>query len=189
MPNEVSNSKKKAILHKKYPLSSTLIYDGITILHYLFGGLGIFVGFNFSVLGISIGVGYMIFATAQMFILMPLTVCKNCVYYDMKDSRCISGLNLFSRKITKKGDPKNFKKRAEGIFCYNNIYMASFFIPIISNAILLIINFSLSLLFLLLGTIGFLVFRFFVIFPKIACLHCYAKFQCPIGEMIGVREL
>jgi len=33
-----------------------------------------------------------------------------------------------------------------------------------------------------------LVFRFFIIFPKIACLHCQAKFTCPIGEKIGVRD-
>jgi len=30
----------------KYPLSSMLIYNGTTILHYLLGGIGIILGYN-----------------------------------------------------------------------------------------------------------------------------------------------
>ena len=31
--------------------------------------------------------------------------------------------------------------------------------------------------------------RFFVIFPKIACIHYSAKLQCPQAEAMGVRNL
>jgi hypothetical protein len=34
-----------------------------------------------------------------------------------------------------------------------------------------------------------LLFRFFVIFPKIACLHCRAKAVCPQAGAMGVRQL
>ena len=34
-----------------------------------------------------------------------------------------------------------------------------------------------------------LVTRFFFIIPKLACLHCQAKFVCPQAGMMGVREL
>jgi hypothetical protein len=37
--------------------------------------------------------------------------------------------------------------------------------------------------------VGLLLFRFFVIFPKLACLHCAAKFKCPQAGQMGVRNL
>ncbi|MHA2179783.1 MAG: hypothetical protein ACXAAH_00010 [Promethearchaeota archaeon] len=66
--------------------------------------------------------------------------------------------------------------------------MVALFIPIIGLIPALILNFSLILLGIFLGVLGLLLFRFFVIFPKIACLHCNAKYTCPIGEQIGVRD-
>jgi hypothetical protein len=39
-----------------------------------------------------------------------------------------------------------------------------------------------------LALVALLLFRFFVIFPKIACLHCAAKYQCPQAGKMGVRE-
>jgi hypothetical protein len=33
-------------VYTKYPLSSVLIYNGTTILHYLLGGVGIILGYN-----------------------------------------------------------------------------------------------------------------------------------------------
>jgi len=53
----------------------------------------------------------------------------------------------------------------------------------------LAINFSYLLLALFLAVLGLLIFRFFVIFPKIACLHCHAKFKCPQAGAMGVRNL
>ena len=53
----------------------------------------------------------------------------------------------------------------------------------------LLLNFSFSLLAIFLAVVGLLLFRFFVIFPKIACLHCRAKYKCPQAGAMGVREL
>lgn len=188
--NEVINiiSKPKAKLYKKFPLSKVLVYEFSTILHYLVGGLGLIIGYSFLQLGYMIGLIYIIFAFLQMYILMPLTVCPNCVYYRMDGSRCVSGLNIISRKLAKEGRQEDFQKRAEGLFCYNNIYMIALFFPIVAVIPTLILNFSLFLLIPFLTVLGLLIFRFFVIFPKIACLHCNAKFTCPIGEKIGVRD-
>ena len=186
-PN-VTSSETKAKLYKKYSFFRVFIYEFSTILHYIIGGLGLIIGYAFLSLGYLIGLIYIIFAFLQMYILMPLTVCPNCVYYRLEDSRCVSGLNKISRKLAKEGKPEDFPKRAEGIFCYNNIYMATLFFPIVASVPALIFNFSLVLLIMFLIVLGLLVFRFFVIFPKIACLHCNAKFTCPIGEKIGVRD-
>jgi hypothetical protein len=185
---EKSSTKAKAKLYPRFPFYRVFIYEFTTILHYILGGLGLLIGFSFLSLGYLIGSIYLAFAFLQMYILMPLTVCPNCVYYRLEDGRCVSGLNLISRKIAKEGKPEDFPKRAEGIICYNNIYMVALFLPIIGIIPALIFNFSLFLLSLLLIVIGILLFRFFVIFPKIACLHCNAKFTCPIGEQIGVRD-
>ena len=185
-----SAKKVKAKLYTRYPLSSIFIYNGSTILHYLLGGFGIMLGYNYSSwAGYTFGCLYLVFAFVGMYVLMPLTVCPNCVYYRAKDSLCISGLNVVSKKITKPGSPKDFPKRAEGIFCPNNLYMASLIIPILAMIPALIVNFSTLLLIIFLSVVGLLLFRFFVIFPKIACLHCSAMYQCPQAGAMGVRDL
>jgi len=180
--------KEKAKLYPRYPISSVLIYEGATILHYILGGIGLILGYYFLLFGFLIGTLYLVFAFLQMYVLMPLTVCPNCVYYRMENSRCVSGLNKISKKIAKEGKPEDFPKRGEGILCYNNIYMVALIFPIIAMIPALFLNFSFSLLIILISVIGLLILRFFVIFPIIACLHCNAKFTCPIGEKIGVRD-
>jgi hypothetical protein len=53
----------------------------------------------------------------------------------------------------------------------------------------LILNFAWLLLGILLAVVGLLLFRIFLIFPRIACLHCSAKHTCPQAETMGVRDL
>ena len=185
-----SEERPKAILHSRYPLSSVMIYNGSTVVHYLLGGIGILIGYNFSSwAGYLLGALYIVFSFVEMYIIMPLTVCPNCVYYKIENSLCVSGLNVVSKKIAKEGNPKNFAKRAEGLLCFNNMYIAALIIPIIATIPALIVNFSIPLLVIFLVLIALLVFRFFVVFTKIACLHCRAKFKCPQAGQMGVREL
>ena len=182
--------KTKAKLYTRYPLSSVLIYNGSTILHFLLGGIGIALGYSFSSwAGYTFGAVYIVLAFAEMYVLMPLKVCPNCVYYKAQDSLCISGLNVVSKRIAQAGDPKNFARRAEGLLCPNNLYMASLIVPIIAIIPALIVNFSIALLSIFAVLVGLLLFRFFVIFPKLACLHCAAKFKCPQAGQMGVRNL
>src|SRR5512147_424487 len=184
-----SEKDTKAKLYSRYPLSSVLIYNGSTILHFLLGGMGIVLGYDFSSwAGYTFGILYLVFSLVEMYVVMPLTVCPNCVYYRAKDSRCISGLNILSKKIAKEGDLKNFPKRAQGLFCPNNMYLASLIVPIVAMIPALIVNFSMVLLILFLAVLGLLLFRFFVIFPRIACLHCRAKYACPQATAMGVRN-
>ena len=184
-----SEARPKAILHARYPLSSIMIYNGSTVVHYLLGGIGIIIGYNFSSwAGYLFGTLYLVFSFVEMYIIMPLTVCPNCVYYKIENSLCVSGLNVVSKKIAKKGNPKNFAKRAEGLLCFNNMYIAALIIPMITTVPALIVNFSIPLLVIFLALIALLVFRFFVVFTKIACLHCRAKYKCPQAGQMGVRE-
>ena len=185
-----SQARPKAKLHTKYPLSSILIYNGSTVAQYLLGCIGIIIGYNFSSwAGYLFGTLYLVFSFVEMYIIMPLTVCHNCVYYKIEGALCISGLNVVSKKIAKEGNLEDFVKRAEGLFCFNNMYIAALIIPIIAIIPALILNFSIPLLVIFLSLIALLVFRFLVIFTKIACLHCKAKYKCPQAGQMGVREL
>lgn len=185
-----SETDRRAELFTRYPLSSVFLYNGITVLHFLLGGAGIMVGYGFTPwAGYLFGSFYLIFSFAEMYIVMPLTVCKKCVYYKLEGALCISGLNVISKKISKEGDVENFPDRASGIFCLNNMYIASLALPILAIIPALFVNFSITLLVLFLILLTLMVFRFFVIFTKIACIHCRAKFICPQAGQMGVREL
>jgi hypothetical protein len=98
-------------------------------------------------------------------------------------------MNVVSRRIARPGNPKDFPNRANGPFCPNNLYMASLIFPIIALIPALLLNFSLILLLIFILIIGLLLFRFFIIFMKVACIHCQAKYKCPQAGQMGVREL
>jgi hypothetical protein len=167
-----------------------LIYNGSTIAHFSLGGIGIIIGYDFlSWGGFAFGLLYLVFSFAEMYVLMPLVVCPKCVYYGMEGSLCVSGLNVLSKRVAKRGDPKDFEKRAKGLLCPNNLYVASLILPVVAILAALIANFSVVLLVIFLAIVALLLFRFFVIFPKIACLHCRAKYKCPQAGSMGVRDL
>jgi hypothetical protein len=174
----------KVQLYTRYPTPSILIYNGTTALHFLLGGIGIILGYQ-STIGYILGSLYLAFSFAEMYVYMPLKVCPNCVYYKLDNSICISGLNVVSRKVAKEGNMKDFPNRAKGFFCSNNLYIASLVIPIVALIPALILNFSVLVLIILLIIVGLLLFRFFVIFPKIACVHCRAQNICPQAQSMG----
>jgi hypothetical protein len=181
MPDE-----KKVNVYPRYPISSILIYNGATVLHYVLGTVGIIAGFKVSSAAYVFGYLYFALAFLQMYVLMPRTVCPNCVYYRMEKGRCISALNIFSRKIAPEGKLEDFPNRGKGVFCHNNIYMASFIVPIIALIPALVLNFSAYLLLIFFALVGLMVFRIFVIFPKIACIRCCAKNECPNAKQMGL---
>ena len=178
----------KATLYIKYPLSSVLLYNIVTILHFSLGGIGIITGYQSTTIAYGLGVLYLVFAFGQMYGIMPLRVCPNCIYVKLEQARCTSGLNLLSRRLTKMGDPAIFSRRSQGVLCHNNLYMAALIIPVVALLPALIANFSAQLVIVWLAVTGLLLFRFFVIFGKVACLHCKAKQECPNAEFSGVRE-
>lgn len=185
----MSRESSKAEVYTRYPLSSILVYNGATILHFLLGGIGMMVGYRLSWASyLSCGL-YLAFSFIEMYVMMPLTVCPNCVYYRMENSRCISGMNVISRKVAKEGNPKDFPKRGDGLFCNNNLYVAALAFPILAMIPALVLNFSFLLLAIFLAVMGLLLSRFFVIFKKIACVHCRAKYTCPQAGSLGVRDM
>ncbi len=183
----VENTEKVKV-YARYPITSVLIYNVNTILHYLLGGLGIILGYNFIKIGYPVGIVYIVFAFVQMYVIMPLKVCPNCVYFRMDKGLCTSGMNVISRKITRQGNLEDFPNRAKGILSHNKLYMAAKIFPILAMIPALIINFSFVLLVVFLAVVGLMVFRIFVLFPKIACIRCAAKKNCPNAQSMGLSN-
>jgi hypothetical protein len=179
-------TEKKHKFYTRYPASHIVLYNSVTVLHFALGGIGIMLGYGSSWLAYLFGALYLGFAFVEMYLVMPLTVCPNCVYYGMKDAICISGLNVVSVKIARQGDVKDFPKRARGIFCHNNMYIASLALPVVAMIPALFINFSLTLLAIFIAVLGLLLFRFFFLFTKIVCIHCSAKNLCPNARSMGL---
>jgi hypothetical protein len=185
--NSNNHIKQKPELYTSYPLSGVLLYNGTTIIHYILGGIGILIGYGYWI-GYWLGGAYLAFSFIEMYLIMPLKVCPNCVYYGLDNSVCISGLNLISKKVSRQGNIKDFSRRASGPFCPNYLYLAALALPVIAIIPALIINFNLLVLIILLAVIGLLIFRFFILFTRIACLHCRAKNICPNARSMGLND-
>lgn len=184
------NQSESRALYPRYPLSALVIYNGCTVLHFLLGALGIAVGYSLSPwLGYALGGLYLAFALIEMYVMMPLQVCPNCVYYGLEGSRCVSGLNVVARRIAGKGNTRDFGQRAEGLFCNNNLYMTALVLPIAALVPMLVARFSFLLLGVFVALVALLLFRYFVIFRKIGCLHCRGKQICPQAGQMGLCEL
>ena len=173
--------------YTKYPITSVIIYNSVTVLHFVLGGIGLVLGYP-SWIGLLLASIYLLFSFAEMYVLMPLKVCPNCPYYQLDNSLCISGLNVVAKRFAKEGNIKNFSNRARGFFCANNLYIAGFILPIIALIPALVINFSYIVLAILLVMVGLLALRFFVLFPKVACGHCRAKNICPNAKAMGLND-
>lgn len=181
--------RSRAELYRKYPAASVVLYNATTAVHFLAGAAVIAVGYDFArAIAISAAALYAVFAFAEMYILMPLSVCPSCVYFALDGSLCVSGLNVLSSRIAKEGRRADFGNRAKGILCPNNLYVTSLVLPVVAGIPALLLNFSPALLAFLVLLVALLAFRFLVIFPRIACLHCYGKFHCPQAGAMGVRE-
>jgi hypothetical protein len=174
-------------VYRVYPMASVLLYNGATLAHYGLGTAGILLGYAaWPAVSWTVGIVYALFALGQMYVLMPLAVCPNCAYRRMEGSRCIAALNQLSAKMTAARDPQDFPKRAQGILCHNNLYMASLVLPLPLVLPALVVHFSVVLLAVFLAVAALLAFRILVIFPRVACVHCAAKGVCPNARSMGI---
>ena len=172
--------------HRVYPASSVLAYETVTVAHYLLGSVGILIGFGAFDWAPWAALAYALFAFGQMYVAMPLMVCRNCVYHRMEGARCVSGLNRVARRIAREGRLEDFEKRAGGL-SHNKLYMASFIIPIVAIAVALVMEHSVVALLLLVAVVALFAVRFFVLFKRVACPHCMAKHRCPNARSMGIE--
>jgi hypothetical protein len=177
------------VVYQRYPLKSVAIYNLVTVLHYVLGFVGILIAFDSSSIGKIIATAYISFAFLQMYVLMPMIVCPNCVYTKKLNMFCISGLNIIARKYFPNGDISNFGNRGKGILCHNNLYLSAKVLPLLIILPFLFINFSFTLLIIFFLVLGLMLFRVFYIFQKIACNRCLAKNICPNAKSMGLSDV
>lgn len=170
-----------------YPLSSVILFNATTLLHFALASTGLYLAFSGSWAGPVLALAYLAFALGQMYVLMPLRVCPNCSYYRMDEARCVSALNLLARRIAYQGKPQHFKRRAKGPLCHNNLYLAALAVPIPLLLAGLALEFSAAVLVLTVSVAALLVFRIAVLFRRTACPNCAAKQRCPNAARLGIR--
>ena len=176
-------------LYSRYSEWSVALYDATTVGHYGLGAAGIYLAYGLGWPADLFGSLYLAFALAQMYVLMPLMVCPNCVYCRLEGLPCPSGMDVVSRRFARQGDLERFGDCSKGVFCHNNLYMAALFIPVPAIIPRLVIAFSVAALAMLLGVVALLAFRMFVLFPKISCRHCRAKRNCSNAQSMGIADL
>jgi hypothetical protein len=174
-------------VYKHYPLASIVVYNGMTLAHYGLGAAGVVVGYaRWPAFGWAAGLIYLVFALAQMYVLMPLVVCPSCIYRRIEGARCVSAMNLISARIAPLADPAGFPSRAGGVLCHNKLYMASLIAPLLIVVPALVIAFSWPLLVIFLAVAALFAVRLFIVFPRVACGHCAAKGRCPNAKAMGI---
>jgi hypothetical protein len=180
---------EKAKLYHKYPLSSILVYNVTTIAHFFIGALVLcYSTAVFGPGGIVVGMAYLTLSLVEMYVIMPLQVCTHCIYTKIDGGLCISGLNVVSKSFFKPAEKQDLSKRAHGLWCPNNLYIATLVLPILCGILLLLHKFNVTLLVLVVVVFVLLLVRFFYIIPVMACLHCKSKYVCPQAGQMGVRE-
>ena len=176
-----------ATVYRVYPWSSVALYNGVTLLHFGLGTAGLIVAYDrWPALALAVGGAYLVFALAQMYVMMPLVVCPSCVYRTMSGARCVAAMNILSARLTATRPLEEFPRRGSGILCHNNLYLGSLIAPLPLMVPGLIVNFAPVGLALLLTVALLLAFRFFVVFKRTACPHCAAKGRCPNAQAMGI---
>lgn len=163
------------------------MYNGITLAHYALGALGAVLGYQrWPALGWTLGMAYLVFALAHIHVIMPLAVCPSCAHRRMQGARYVSAMNLVSARLVPPKDPADFSRRAAGVFCRNNLSLASLATPLLIMLPALGLAFSAVLLAVFLAVAALLAFRVFVVFPRVACGHCAPKGRCPNAQVVGL---
>ena len=104
-------------VYNVYPLTSVLLYNGVTVVHFGLGALGLLISYRTwpSAAWVLSG-AYLLFALTQMYVLMPLKVCPSCAYRRMDGARCVSALNLVSARFSAPRDDVGVKQVPLGGF-------------------------------------------------------------------------
>jgi len=170
----------------RYPPKNILLFNSLTILYYLLGGIGLMIAYE-NWWGFWLGALYFLFAFSQMYLVLPLIVCPSCIYTRIENALCMSGLNTLSQRLAPRGRSQDFQKRRKGLLCHTNLYLAAFLIPILGIAPGLFISFSFGLFLIILALIVLVGVFFLVIYPKNSCGFCRAKEICPNAKAMRIR--
>lgn len=163
---------------QKYPLSTVLIFQLVSLANY---AVGLYLLYQISVLFSILFAFYVIMMEFSVY----KEGCASCYYYG---KRCMSGRGKIAALFVRKEDPKRFcEKKVTWKNLLPQVLLS--LIPIIAGAYLLITNFN----FLFIGLILVPVLTWFVANPlmygKLGCLHCkQGRICCPANDFFGKKK-
>jgi hypothetical protein len=167
---------------RRYPLWRVLCLNGLTVLDYVVGCAAILLAYrSYPIVGLPVGLAYLVFAVVQLYVLMPLVVCPGCVYRTVVNGRCPSGLNLISARLCPPSpNALEFRERAHGALCQNSLCLWSLVLPVPLALPGVILSFS-WLAVVLTATVAVLaVLRLSKVGRRAVCAHCLARRWCPV---------
>ena len=166
---------------RHYPLWRVLLTNGLTVAHYALGACAIVLAYpSHPVLGWPIGLAYFVYATVQLYVLMPVVVCPGCVYTSIKGGRCPSGLNLISARLSRAAAPTaGFEARTQGALCQSSLCLWSLVapLPIALPGLALFFSWT-GLAWLAVAVLTAL--RLGGFYRLVVCSHCLARRWCPV---------
>jgi hypothetical protein len=117
---------------RRYPLWRVVGFDAFTAAHFALGCAAVLVAWHARpIVAWPVGLAYLVFATVQSFVLMPLVVCPGCVYRTVAGARCPSGLNVLSARLCPPAtDTAEFRRRACGPLCQTSLSLCSWVFPL-----------------------------------------------------------
>jgi hypothetical protein len=180
--SEVADADRKLRSFRRYPAWRVLIVNVLTLAHYPAGASAIVFAYpTHPLLGWPIGLAYFVYATAQLYVLMPLLVCPGCVYRSIQGGRCASGLNVISARLRAPLQAAAFEARTQGALCQSSLCLWSLLVPLPIALPGLLISFSWTGLALSLTVAALSIARLAGVFRLVACAHCLARW-CPVAK-------
>jgi hypothetical protein len=164
--------------YEKYPIRVIFISNLLSLMMY---GIGAYVLYRFGLIWVIL---YIIFILAIEYRLMS-GHCVDCYYYG---KRCAFGKGWLSSRLFPKGNPEQFCKKT---ITWKDIIpdFLLFFIPVSAGIVLLIMEFSWTILILL---IVLLVLGFFgsaLVRGQLACRYCKQRETgCPAEQLFDKKR-
>lgn len=160
---------------ENYPLA---IVIGSNLLSLLIYGIGVFILLQFSIIWV---IGYLVFILLLEFRLLS-SHCVDCYYYG---KTCAFGKGRLSSLFFWKGNPEKFSHMN---VTWKDIVpdFLTFMIPILAGILLMILNFSWTVLILVIALflLGFLGNAF--VRGRLACRYCKQReLGCPAEQLFG----
>jgi hypothetical protein len=163
----------KTEIYKNFPLRIVILCNLLPLLIYATGA------YILSGFGILISVAYLLYCFTMEFRVLKLG-CVNCYYYG---KMCGTGKGKLCSLLFKQGDPRKFAETEISWAEMLPDFMVAIF-PLIGGIVLLVMNFSWSLLAMLI----FMALLYFwgnsLIRGPIMCKHCQQKIiGCPAERL------
>ncbi len=171
-------------LRRRFPLWQVGALNGLTAAQYLVGCAAIVLAYRrFPIVGLPVGLAYLVYAATQHYVLKPLTVCPGCVYRAVRDGRCPSGLTVVSALLCERSATAGeFQRRNRGALCSSRLSLVSWLAPLPLVVPGLVLSFSATAA-LLAALVAVLALTRLLVVRRAMCPRCLARRWCPEGRL------